>query len=31
MYFDDAAQDPMPYMLKERSGDDIKERILKET
>lgn len=30
VYFDDAEQDPMPYMLKERSWDNIKESILKE-
>lgn len=29
-YFDDAEQDPMPYMLKAKSWTDIKERILKE-
>ena len=29
-YFDDAEQDPMPYMLKTKSWTDIKERILKE-
>lgn len=29
-YFDDADLDPMPYMLKMKSWDDIKERILEE-
>lgn len=29
-YFDDAESDPMPYMLKEASWNDIKNRILRE-
>lgn len=29
-YFDDAEQEPMPFMLKEKSWNDIKKRILKE-
>ncbi len=29
-YFDDAEHEPMPYMLKEKSWDNIKDRILKE-
>lgn len=29
-YFDDAERDPMPYMLKNKSWKEIKERILKE-
>lgn len=28
-YFDDAEAEPMPYMLKEKSWDDIKEKILR--
>lgn len=28
-YFDDAEVEPMPYMLKEKSWDDIKEKILR--
>ena len=30
VYFDDAEPEPMPYMLKAKSWNDIKERILKE-
>ena len=30
MYFDDAESDPMPYMIKNKSWNEIKERILKE-
>ena len=29
-YFDDAEQEPMPFMLKEKSWNDIKKQILKE-
>ena len=29
-YFDDAETEPMPYMLEEKSWNDIKEKILKE-
>lgn len=29
-YFDDAEQEPMPFMLKEKSWNDIKNRILRE-
>ena len=29
-YFDDAEPEPMPYMLKEKSWNNIKEKILKE-
>ena len=30
MYFDDAESDPMSYMIKNKSWNEIKERILKE-